>query len=240
MGRIIIKDLFVKYENSIVLNKINEVIEDGMLYVLLGPSGSGKTTFLKGVAGLLFQPRGRVEINGRNIYDLPPRQMLEYHTNCGFVFQNSALISNLSIYDNLALYYRYNTNLSEKEIQKKIFNCLEKINFNDDVNQRPAALSMGERMLINIIRAISHNPEYIFWDNPFSSLDIINEKNVKNIIIDLKSKGKTMILVTTNIDFALSVADKIGVIYEGNLIDRGTPQEIINSKISVTQTLLKK
>lgn len=240
MGSIIIKNLNIRYEDNLILNNINEYFQDAQLYGLIGSSGSGKTTLLKAIAGLLIINEGSIEVNGRNIVKASQRRMLDYHKNCGFVFQNSALISNMSIYENLALYYQYHTDMTDKEIYTRIKYYLDYTGFTDDISRRPTALSLGEKMLINIIRAISHEPEYIFWDNPLPNLDISTQRKVKQIITDLKKQGKTMVLVSNDSKFVLSVADKVGILTFGKIIESGTPEEVERSDIDLTKELLGK
>jgi len=238
MGDIYIKDLVMKYNDAPVIDHISEHIQDGELYAFLGASGSGKTTLLKLIAGLQDADSGVVEVNGNNIMKFNKKQMLEYHKNSGFVFQNAALISNMSIYENLSLYYNYHTDMKDKEIYEKIKKYLDYFEFDNDLTLRPASLSMGERMVINIIRAISHEPEYIFWDNPATALDIHYQRKVKNIIMDLKKERRTMILSTGDFGFAASIADRIGVMYRGRIIEYGTPEEIKNSNLEITKNLI--
>jgi phospholipid/cholesterol/gamma-HCH transport system ATP-binding protein len=240
MGSILIKNILLKYDTASVINDLTERIEDGETYALTGPSGCGKTSLLKIIAGLALVNGGEVIVGGKDILRVNQKQMLDYHRICGFVFQNSALISNMSIYENLSLYYNYHTDLTEKEIYEKIKFFLDYVNFTDDLASRPAVLSTGERMLINIVRAISHDPEFIFWDNPLASLDPIYQKRTKNIILDLKKKRKTMVLVSNDFDFMFSVADKIGVLYQGKLIDSGTPEDIRQSEHEIVKELLGK
>jgi ABC-type multidrug transport system ATPase subunit len=240
MGSISIKKVLMKFDNNIVIDNLDEEIYDGELYALIGSSGSGKTTLLKIIAGLALINGGEVLVNGKNILKFSQNQMLDYHKICGFVFQNSALISNMSIYENLSLYYNYHTNMTEKEIYEKIKYFLDYVGYNDDLTYRPNVLSFGEKMLINIIRAIFHNPEFIFWDNPLASLDSIYQRKVKNIIIDLKKQKKTMVLVTNDFDFAFSVADKVGVLAAGKILESGTPDEIRSSRLKFTKELICK
>ncbi len=239
MGSIYIKDVTLKYNKTVVIDKLTERISEGESYVILGLSGSGKTTLLKIAAGLSLVASGEVEVNGKNILRYSQHQMLEYHKSCGFVFQNSALISNMSIYENLSLYFNYHTKLSEKEIYEKIKIYLDYAGFDNDLSQRPNILSTGEKMLINIVRAISHEPEYIFWDSPMSNLDTHYQNRVKNIISDFKKQKKTMVLATGDIDFALSISDKIGILQKGRIIESGTPDEIKNSKYSPTLEFIR-
>ncbi|MGA2142399.1 MAG: ABC transporter ATP-binding protein [Brevinematales bacterium] len=238
MANIYIKDVTVRFNKSVVIDKLTERLSDGDFYVMLGLSGSGKTTLLKIIAGLAFVSSGSVEIGGENIVKYSQRQMLDYHRCCGYVFQNAALISNMSIYENLSLYYNYHTDLSEKDIYLKIKKFLDYVGFDNDISQRPNILSAGEKMLVNIVRAISHEPEYIFWDSPLSNLDTHYQNRVKKIILDFKKQKKTMVLATGDIDFAFSIADKIGILQKGRIIESGTPGDIKNSNYSPTREFI--
>lgn len=240
MGSLFIKNLLMKYDSTVILDHLNETISDGEVYVLLGGSGSGKTTLLKVIAGLSLVQGGEVTLKGKNLLKYSQRQMLDYHKHCGFVFQNSALISNMSIYENLSLYYNYHTDWTEKQIYENIKKYLDYVGFEDDLTLRPGQLSIGERMLVNIVRAISHDPEFIFWDNPLASIDNIYQKKVKNIIQDLKRQRKTMVLVTGDFDFGFSIADKVGVLSEGKIVESGSPDEIRNSQLRITRELIGK
>ncbi len=239
MGSIYIKDVTMKYANASVIDNLTERISDGEFYAILGISGSGKTTLLKIAAGLSLITSGVVEVDGKNIFKYSQKQMLDYHRCCGFVFQNSALISNMSIYENLSLYYNYHTDLSEKDIYQKIKKYLDYVGFDNDISQRPNILSTGEKMLINIIRAVSHEPDFIFWDSPLSNLDTHYQNRIRKIIMDFKNQKKTMIMATGDTDFAFSIADRIGILKKGKIIESGTTEEIKNSKYSMTREFIE-
>jgi ABC-type multidrug transport system ATPase subunit len=239
MGSIYIKDVTMKYANTSVIDNLTERISDGEFYAILGISGSGKTTLLKIAAGLSLITSGAVEVDGKNIFKYSQKQMLDYHRCCGFVFQNSALISNMSIYENLSLYYNYHTDLSENDIYQKIKKYLDYVGFDNDISQRPNILSTGEKMLINTIRAVSHEPDFIFWDSPLSNLDTHYQNRIRKIIMDFKNQKKTMIMATGDTDFAFSIADRIGILKKGKIIESGTTEEIKNSKYSMTREFIE-
>ncbi len=240
MGNISLKNVILKYEKETVINDISENIYDGEIYAVIGSSGSGKTALLKVIAGLALINSGIVDVKGKNIVKFSQKQMLSYHKNCGFVFQNSALISNMSIYENLSIYYNYHTSMKEIEIYDKIKKFLDYVGFSENLSYRPNFISTGEKMLVNIVRAISHDPEFVFWDNPFANLDAIYQKRVKKIISDLKKQGKTLLLVTNDFDFALSNADRICILHKGSIIESGTPADIQNSTQEITRKLMNK
>jgi ABC-type multidrug transport system ATPase subunit len=146
----------------------------------------------------------------------------------------------MSIYENLSLFYNYHTSLPEKEIYQKIKKYLDYVGFDNDLSQRPNTISTGERMLVNIVRAISHEPDLLFWDSPLSNLDTHYQNRIKNIIADFKKAKKTMLLATGDFDFAFSIADKIGILNRGTIVESGTPKEIKSSEYSLTKEILNK
>lgn len=240
MGDIVLKNVTLKIDQSVIVDGVSETVSDGELYGLIGPAGCGKTTLLKIIAGLAMADSGSLLVKGENVFHYSQKHMLDYHTVCGFVFQNAALVSNMSIYENLSLYYNYHTRKTDKEIYEIIKPYLDYVGFQDDLSVRPSLLSSGEKMLVGIVRAISHGPEFIFWDNPLAILDPAGQRRVKQIILDMKKKGKTMILVTNDYDFALSASDRVGIMDKGKILESGTPAEIRNSRLKTTRAVLAK
>jgi ABC-type multidrug transport system ATPase subunit len=102
---------------------------------------------------------------------------------------------------------------------------VEMFQLENELKLRPASLSMGERMLVNIIRAVMHDPMYIFWDNPLANLDPVSKRKVRTLFGELKEGGKTMLLVSDDFDFGFRVADKVAYLEEGRLLFSGTPSE---------------
>ncbi|URA09705.1 ATP-binding cassette domain-containing protein [Thermospira aquatica] len=238
MGNIYIKKLSLVMGDSVILDSIEEFIPSGTVYYILGKSGSGKSLLLKTIAGLQLVQKGEIIVDGKNILNFNQREMLAYHCRCGFVFQNAALISNMSIEENLTLFFRYNYNMSFKESIKKVMPYIEMFQLEKELKYRPAALSMGERMLVNIVRAIMHDPEYIFWDNPMANLDPASKKKVRSLFVELKEKGKTMLLVSDDVPFGSCVASRIGYLEEGKLLFSGSLEEAKKSGLEGLGTLL--
>ncbi len=230
MGKIVLDKVTVCFDGMFALDGVSGVVEDGEIFVIIGSSGSGKSTLLKAIAGLQWGTEGKIFVDGEDITRYTKSAMLDYHRRSGYVFQNAALISNMSIYDNLALYYRYHTDMSEDDIRVIISDMLTLFDLKDDLNNRPNTLSTGERIIVGIVRAISHDPEYVFWDEPLANLDSVATRRIEDLILGLKEQGKTMIIVTHDIKFAFRMADHIGILSEGKLIESGTSDEIQSSK----------
>lgn len=239
MGKISVRNLCVNFGETILFDNLCEDFESGELYILVGPSGGGKSSLLKVISGLFPWCNGSIEFDGEDILKYSKEKMLNLHKRSGFVFQNAALINNMSIFGNLTLYYHYHhPEISDEEIMEKLQFYFDWVGFTDDVNMRPSTLSTGERMMVSLIRAIIHEPEYIFFDEPIANIDAIATKKVKEITLDLKKKGKTMIMVTHDLTFGFAVADKIGILAEGKIIESGTREEIINSSNKITRQVM--
>ncbi|MDH4261503.1 MAG: ATP-binding cassette domain-containing protein [Spirochaetia bacterium] len=239
MHEIELKNISLTLNGHHVLSNISETIESGSLYYLMGTAGSGKSSFLKVINGLFMEIEGEVIVNGENIYNYGQKKMLEYHKENSFVFQNSALISNMTILENLSLYYNYHTKLTKNEIIEKINPYMKLFEIEQGkLYDRPYYLSTGQRMLFGIIRALLEDCKTIFWDEPISNLDQIERNKVKKIIKEKKSQGKTIILVSNDWEFGLSVADHVGVLHNGRLIHSEAPEKIRKSKDHVIKSLI--
>jgi phospholipid/cholesterol/gamma-HCH transport system ATP-binding protein len=221
-----------------IIDNFSEFIPEGSIYCLIGSSGSGKTSLIKIINGLVMSIEGAVLVNGDNIYTLKPQPMLDYHRQCGLVFQNSGLISNMTVFENLSLPFEYHSDLKKQNIFDKIIPYFEEFSLSTTIlSMRPAFLSSGEKTIVCIIRAMMKDPEFCFWDEPH--LDHIHQQKIKNIIIDKKRMGKTNLLVTSNTTLAMQIADKIGILHKGQLIGSGTPSEIKKNKNQTIQQLIE-
>lgn len=230
MAFIEIKDLIFSYQDEIILESINESFEKGSCNIITSIAGEGKTTFLKLIAGLKLPTLGEILIDGKSIALFSKKQMLDYHRKTGFLFQDAALINNLNIFDNLALYYRYNTNLKEDQILNKISNYLDYFDLKYTMNLRPEQLSHGIQMIISFIRAILDEPELIILDEPLENLDqILVQKMIKEIK-HLKEKGSTLIISTHRVHLFDKLADKIIILKDKKIIFSGPIKNLKSEK----------
>lgn len=209
---IVLKNIFLNYGVTEVFKGLNFKIFSGEVVIILGRSGCGATSLLKIISGLLYPDNGEVLINGKNLLKFSKKQILEYHKHCGFVFQNSALISNMTIFDNIALFFYYHKNLSYKNVKDKVEKIARKFHILNKLDKRPDALSVSEKRLVTIARALIHDPELIFFDEPSANLDELVTENIKNVMEELKETNKTIILSTHNLNFALSFADRLAIL----------------------------
>lgn len=217
-------------EGITVLDSVNLEISPGSSTVIFGRSGSGKTTLLKSMAGLIRIDDGEVLFNGDNVGKMDEDEFFKMQAQSGFVFQDAALWSNKSIYENLAIPLRImKSHMDNADIDNRIKAAVEMLGFRDDLMIRPSAVSAGEKKIISFLRALMTDPEIIFLDEPTSSLDKKNISRLNSIIRELNKENKTIITVTHDFDLARSIADNIVIIDKGQIIKFGSFQEIFAS-----------
>jgi len=218
-------------EGETVLDNINLAIIPMTTTVILGLSGSGKTTLLKSLAGLIKISNGKVLYNNANIDKMGEKEFFEMQAQSGFVFQDSALWANRTIYENLAIPLQIlNPYMKKDEIDMRIKSAIDIFNFRDNMMVRPSAISAGEKKIISFLRALMTDPDVLFFDEPTTSIDKKNISRLYSIIKELKKKKKTIITVTHDFPLVRSIADNIILIDHGKIVKSGSFSEIINSE----------
>jgi phospholipid/cholesterol/gamma-HCH transport system ATP-binding protein len=234
-----LKDVSVFFDDEILLNSISMKIPRGKLVAITGPSGCGKSTLLKVAAGLLPPDSGSVFIEGIDIFNVSRNTLLEMRKHFAFVFQDAALLSNLTIYNNIALPLKYHYRLKDKEIAERVNETLEDFGLEDVASHLPAQLSIGQRKLAAFARALIMEPKLIFFDEPVSGVDAVTLNKMIDKIIPLRDNPEvTVIMVSHNLDFIKTSADYIALIYENNLFSYGKRDDIIKSDDPILQRIL--
>ena len=231
MAKVELKKLFKTYNKKIkALEDINLTIEDGQFFVLLGPSGAGKTTTLRCIAGLEKIDSGDVLFNDENItHDQPASR------DVSFVFQQYSLYPHYTVYENLAFPLRSPMRkLPEEEIKNKVEKIAEMLKITNKLKNKATELSGGEMQRVAIGRALVREPNIYLMDEPLSSLDAKLRETLrvelKNIQLNLNA---TILYVTHDQAEATTLADKIGVLKEGKIVQIGTPEEIYENPNSI-------
>ena len=231
MAKIELKNLSKTYNKKIVaLHDINFTIEDGQFFVLLGPSGAGKTTTLRCIAGLEKIDNGSILFNDESVTEDQPASR-----DVCFVFQQYSLYPHYSVYENLAFPLRSPMRkLPEDEIKTKVENIASMLKISNKLNNKATQLSGGEMQRVAIGRALVREPNLYLMDEPLSSLDAKLRESLrvelKNIQTNLNA---TILYVTHDQAEATTLADKIGVLKEGHLVQIGTPEEIYENPNSI-------
>ena len=231
MAKIELKNLSKTYNKKIeALHDINFTIEDGQFFVLLGPSGAGKTTTLRCIAGLEKIDNGSILFNDVSVTEDQPASR-----DVCFVFQQYSLYPHYSVYENLAFPLRSPMRkLPEEEIKTKVENIASMLKISNKLNNKATQLSGGEMQRVAIGRALVREPNLYLMDEPLSSLDAKLRESLrvelKNIQTNLNA---TILYVTHDQAEATTLADKIGVLKEGHLVQIGTPEEIYENPNSI-------
>ena len=231
MAKVELKNLSKTYDKKILaLEDINLTIEDGQFFVLLGPSGAGKTTTLRCIAGLEKIDSGSVLFDNESVTEDQPASR-----DVSFVFQQFSLYPHYTVYENLAFPLRSPMRkLPEDEIKTKIEDISKMLKISNKLKNKATELSGGEMQRVAIGRALVRNPNIYLMDEPLSSLDA---KLRESLRVELKSiqtnLNATILYVTHDQAEATTLADKIGVLKEGKIVQIGTPEEIYENPNSI-------
>lgn len=218
---IVLKNLSKWFGNFLVVNRISLEVRNGEMFVLLGASGSGKSTILRLIAGLAKPESGSVELDGKDVTLLPPQDR-----GVGFVFQNYSLFRHMNIAENVEFGLKVRK-IPAPERKKRREELLELVGLGGLGNRFSNQLSGGQQQRVALARALAYEPSVLLLDEPFGALDVKIRGQLRRNLRDIQQKLKlTTILVTHDQEEAFELADRIGVMERGNLIETGTPQEL--------------
>jgi len=224
-----LKNIDKVYEDGFqALKNINIAFEDGKINVLIGPSGCGKTTTMKLINRLVDYTDGQILFDGENIKQMNP---IELRRKIGFVIQNIGLFPHMTIYNNVATVPKL-LRWDRQKIRARVKELLHMVNLDPEtyMNRYPSELSGGQKQRIGVIRALAAEPSTILMDEPFSALDPISREQLQDELIRLQREiNKTIIFVTHDMDEALKIADQIILMKDGHIVQKGTPQEILEN-----------
>ncbi|MBK8137012.1 MAG: ABC transporter ATP-binding protein [Chloroflexi bacterium] len=204
-----------------VVDDVSLDIADGELFVLLGPSGSGKSTLLRMIAGLTSADGGSIVLHGRDVTSLPPQKR-----GTGFVFQNYALFPNMTVEENIAFGLDVQR-VPKAQRQARVAELLDIIDMTELGERLPAQLSGGQQQRVAVARALAANPAVLLLDEPFGALDVKIRSQLRRSLRQIQRRLKfTAILVTHDQEEAFELADRIGIIDNGKLLEVGTPDQL--------------
>jgi phospholipid/cholesterol/gamma-HCH transport system ATP-binding protein len=207
------------YDGKYALRDINLNIKKGETVAVIGGSGSGKSTLLQLLVGLIRPDSGEIYIGGQETTKLTEKELDKVRLNMGMVFQYSGLFDSMTVGENVAFGLREHKHLPEAEIQRIIREKLELVGLPGVENKLPGELSGGMKKRVGLARAIAIEPEIIFYDEPSSGLDPITTTKIDELIVDMQHKlGVTSVVVTHDMASACRIADRIAMVYEGELI----------------------
>ncbi len=240
-----VKNICKSFGKTEVLNGVSFSMEKSEIIAVIGSSGSGKTTLLRCINFLETATDGEIWVDGECIFNaadktkITPMEIRKRQLNFGLVFQSFNLFPQYSVLENVTLApkllakerpdYKENKKKILEEINDEAVMLLSRVGLSDKLDSYPCELSGGQQQRVSIARALALNPKILFFDEPTSALDPEITNEILKVIKDLAQKQITMIIVTHEIEFAKSVADRIIFMNEGVVLEDGTPDEVINN-----------
>jgi phospholipid/cholesterol/gamma-HCH transport system ATP-binding protein len=225
-----IRDLVFSRGARKIFDGVNLDIPRGKITAIMGPSGTGKTTLLKLIGGQLRPDRGTVRVDGQNVHKLRLGQLYALRKRMGMLFQTGALLTDLSVYENVAFPLREHTQLPESMIRTLVLMKLQAVGLRGARDLMPAQLSGGMARRVALARAIALDPTVIMYDEPFTGQDPISMGILVKLIHDLNEElGLTSIVVSHDVKETAGIADYIYLISEGQVIGQGVPEAIERS-----------
>jgi spermidine/putrescine transport system ATP-binding protein len=222
-----IENVNKKYGDNHVVHNLNIDIKEGEFLTMLGPSGCGKTTTLRMIAGFETPTDGNIFVEGQEIQDTEP-----YDREVNTVFQNYALFPHMTIFENVAFGLKIKK-VPKDEIKKRVLEMLELVQLSGYENRKPDQLSGGQKQRVAIARALINRPKVLLLDEPLGALDLKLRKQMQFELKRLQRKlGITFVYVTHDQEEALTMSDRIAIMYGGNLEQIGTPKEIYEKPAS--------
>jgi general L-amino acid transport system ATP-binding protein len=224
---IICQDVHKWFDRLHVLKGINLTIKVGEVVVVFGPSGSGKSTFIRTINRLEEHQRGTIIVDGIELtHDI--RNIAAVRSEIGMVFQQFNLFPHLTVLQNVTLAPLWVRRRPKDKAEQIAMDLLKRVGIPEQAHKYPAQLSGGQQQRVAIARALAMQPKIMLFDEPTSALDPEMIKEVLDVMVELAKSGMTMIVVTHEMGFARSVANRLVFIDSGQVVEEGTPEQIFS------------
>ncbi|MGN8199970.1 ABC transporter ATP-binding protein [Salinisphaera sp. RV14] len=234
-----VRDLHFRLGSRVIYKGVDIDIARGRITAIMGPSGTGKTTLLRLISGQWRADSGRVRFDGQSIAGMSQKTLFEQRKRMGMLFQSGALLTDLSVFDNVAFPLREHSKLPERLIRDIVLMKLEAVGLRGARDLAPAQLSGGMARRVALARAIALDPEMIMYDEPFAGQDPISMGVLLRLIRRLNDiLGLTAIVVSHDVKETLGIADYVYVISDGEVVDHGDPAHIRHSDSAWVQQFI--
>ena len=219
-----IENLTKEYEGQKILDGINLEVKKGDVLVVVGPSGCGKSTLLRCINALEPIQGGTIKLQGMDIRK-GSKNITTLRQKIGMVFQSYELFPHLTVIDNITLAPVKVQKRDKAEVRKEAMELLARVGLADKAKSYPRQLSGGQKQRVAIVRALCMHPEILLFDEVTAALDPEMVREVLDVMLDLAKQGKTMLIVTPEMQFAKAVADKVIFIDQGKIVEEAAPEE---------------
>ena len=224
MALLEIKNIKKSFDNNVILKNVSLNVEKGDVIVILGPSGCGKSTLLRCINGLEQIQDGEILLDGEVISNRK-KEMHLIRQKVGMVFQSYDLFPHLNVMKNILLGPKHAQHRDIKEVEQEAELLLERVGLADKKYAYPRQLSGGQKQRVAIVRMLCMHPEVMLFDEVTAALDPEMVREVLDVMMNLANEGKTMLIVTHQMQFARAVADKIVFMDDGEIVETGDPEE---------------
>ena len=225
-----VSDLYKSFDGQDVLKGVSFTVNTGEVFAVIGKSGEGKSVLLKHILGLMKPTKGRVLVDGEDISNLSGPALYKLRDRFGYLFQGGALFDSMTIYDNVAFPLREKTKLKPAEIKGRVDEELSKVGLAGMGHKYPADVSGGMKKRAAFARVLVMRPQIVLFDEPTTGLDPILVDSVHKLILwGQKTYGFTAVIVSHEIPEIFGVADRVGMLSGGVMVQVGAPDEIKNS-----------
>jgi phospholipid/cholesterol/gamma-HCH transport system ATP-binding protein len=228
------------FHGHAVLNGLDLEVPAGSITIIIGRSGGGKSVFLKHLLGLLRPDSGHIEVDGVDLTRLRGRALDEVRKRYGVVFQGGALFDSMTCRDNVAFPLREKLRLSTAEIRAQVDMALERVGLAGIGNKYPEEVSGGMRKRVAIARALVTGPEIVFFDEPTTGLDPVLVNTIHRLILELHRRSKfTAVMVSHEIPEIFEIADRVGMLHQGRIVEQGPPAAIQESANPIVRQFIR-
>lgn len=233
------KNLVKRFGDRTILKGVSFKISEGEILFVLGTSGTGKSVLLKTLVGLLKPDEGEIWIDGNEVSNYNEDQYLEVRKTCGMVFQQPALFDSLNVFENVAFGLRRLHKLDEETLRTRVKKALALVYAPGLEDKFPSELSYGTQKRISLARTVALEPRILLFDEPTTGLDPVTTSAVNHLIQELSRELKTTsIVVSHDMNCALSIADQILVLDQGQIVEQGTPFSLKKSRVPLVKDFL--
>jgi len=234
-----LRDVHYSVGGRAIFKGLTIAIPRGKITAIMGPSGTGKTTLLRLITGQIHATRGDVLVDGKEVSKLNQQQLYAMRQRMGMLFQNGALLTDVSVYENVAFPVREHTKLSEELIRQLVLTKLQTVGLRGAYNLMPSELSGGMARRVALARAMVRDPELLIYDEPFAGLDPISMGVVLRLIRKMnEALAVTSIVVSHDVEEIAQVADLSYILAGGQVVATGTPKELKDDKSELVRQFM--
>lgn len=222
-----IEHLKKSFGDNVILDDVNLTVKQGEVIVIIGPSGCGKSTLLRCINALEPIQEGQILLDGEKI-EPKSKNLTQLRQKIGMVFQSYELFPHLSVLDNIMLAPTKVQKRPKDEVKEEALALLERVGLAEKAKSYPRELSGGQKQRVAIVRALCMHPEILLFDEVTAALDPEMVREVLDVMLNLAAQGRTMLIVTHEMQFAKAVADRVIFLDNGNIVEDAAPDEFFN------------